>query len=105
MKPGHIKVQCDAKGCDWQREEHIDAAHRWHNAPCPKCGAAPIISGADMAVLTAMRAARALAPLFGLRVLVGDEQPGPGELRVVDVTLDTSNLRDADGSPKKKGAQ
>lgn len=47
-----IAIKCDRLGCDWQERIRLKDATKWHNAACPKCGHAPVLSDDDMAILT-----------------------------------------------------
>jgi hypothetical protein len=81
-----LTIQCDAEGCGWSKLEHTDHLKQWHNAPCPSCGHAPVLSDEDMIVV---------APFIGLRDLgmaaIGEgaklDKPG------VDVLINTRALR------------
>jgi hypothetical protein len=83
----HITVRCDAPGCDWEIQEKADEAKRWHNAQCPKCSHAPVLSDADMDVLTCTLALRDMGIAY-----IGESVPDDGKA-YVDIRLNTRPLR------------
>ena len=89
MKANTIIVQCDAPECKWSQKAKIDNAAVWHNAKCPKCGHAPVISDKDLAIIKVTIALRDA----GLAFIGGKKKPAIPHL---EVRIDTKGLRGHD---------
>jgi hypothetical protein len=88
MANNTITVVCDAPGCGWEHEELLSEVGKWHNAACPKCGAAPIISDDDMGILTLMNGLAELGLAKTGENITADDHGLPH----IHVRIDTSGL-------------
>jgi hypothetical protein len=84
----HITVRCDAPGCDWEIQENADEAKLWHNAPCPKCTHAPVLSDADMEILNLTLTLRDAGMAW-----IGEGAKVPEDKVTLDIRLNTRPLR------------
>jgi hypothetical protein len=80
-------VLCDNKGCDWR--ESVEDVAAYHNAACPKCGHAPVVSDEEMQALEAYAEMCGLGLFKNLPV---DAPAAPGRVRIYvkgsDVTVE-----------------